>query len=296
VAGCPRGGGLWWLACRARLSLPGSALHTGAGGRSCLGARPELPRDTSQAVLFDFQLPAHTPTPSPRAQHPPSHTHTHVLSAQDDLRAGEEIARCPSCSLFITVIYDPVRGREGGPDAALGPESLAFGAVATKLVCWPPREALPIADACSSCNTWELAALAAACVRGRTYQGGPCPEAARVEGSCLTHHPNPQPSLPCARRRKTSRRARSPHCPQSLQQPPCRSGDARRGSGFAAGGARAAVCPPHSSPCPLHVRRPPPSSVPRVYTCAALCLALLWWFYTQPLFLIQTSRYDTVRL
>jgi len=28
---------------------------------------------------------------------------------QDELRHGEEIARCPSCSLFITVIYDLVR-------------------------------------------------------------------------------------------------------------------------------------------------------------------------------------------
>eukprot|EP00959_Pyramimonas_sp_CCMP1952_P186614 3902050-Pyramimonas_sp.AAC.1 len=27
----------------------------------------------------------------------------------DELKAGEEIARCPSCSLFITVVYDPVR-------------------------------------------------------------------------------------------------------------------------------------------------------------------------------------------
>lgn len=26
----------------------------------------------------------------------------------DELRAGEEIARCPSCSLFIRVIYNPV--------------------------------------------------------------------------------------------------------------------------------------------------------------------------------------------
>jgi diphthamide biosynthesis protein 3 len=25
----------------------------------------------------------------------------------DELRRGEEIAHCPSCSLFITVIYDP---------------------------------------------------------------------------------------------------------------------------------------------------------------------------------------------
>ena len=27
---------------------------------------------------------------------------------QDELRAGEDIAHCPSCTLFITVIYDPV--------------------------------------------------------------------------------------------------------------------------------------------------------------------------------------------
>ncbi|XP_010913741.1 diphthamide biosynthesis protein 3-like [Elaeis guineensis] len=26
---------------------------------------------------------------------------------REDLRFGEEIARCPSCSLFITVIYNP---------------------------------------------------------------------------------------------------------------------------------------------------------------------------------------------
>lgn len=27
--------------------------------------------------------------------------------SMDDLAAGEDIARCPSCSLYITVIYDP---------------------------------------------------------------------------------------------------------------------------------------------------------------------------------------------
>ena len=37
------------------------------------------------------------------------HAHTYLpVPTQDDLRAGEEIARCPSCSLFITVIYNPV--------------------------------------------------------------------------------------------------------------------------------------------------------------------------------------------
>lgn len=27
--------------------------------------------------------------------------------SMEELRAGEEIARCPSCSLYITVVYDP---------------------------------------------------------------------------------------------------------------------------------------------------------------------------------------------
>ena len=27
---------------------------------------------------------------------------------QEELAEGEEIAHCPSCSLYITVIYDPV--------------------------------------------------------------------------------------------------------------------------------------------------------------------------------------------
>ena len=31
--------------------------------------------------------------------------------SQEELAAGEEIARCPSCSLYITVVYDPVRVR-----------------------------------------------------------------------------------------------------------------------------------------------------------------------------------------
>lgn len=30
----------------------------------------------------------------------------------EELRAGEDIARCPSCSLFITVVYNPVRKEE----------------------------------------------------------------------------------------------------------------------------------------------------------------------------------------
>ncbi|MEW5300467.1 MAG: hypothetical protein WDW36_003397 [Sanguina aurantia] len=33
----------------------------------------------------------------------------------DELRSGEEIAHCPSCSLFITVVYDPADFEAGKP-------------------------------------------------------------------------------------------------------------------------------------------------------------------------------------
>ena len=33
--------------------------------------------------------------------------------AQSQLQEGEDIARCPSCSLIIRVIYDPVTPRRG---------------------------------------------------------------------------------------------------------------------------------------------------------------------------------------
>ncbi|KAF5831495.1 Diphthamide biosynthesis protein [Dunaliella salina] len=39
----------------------------------------------------------------------------------EDLRAGEEIARCPSCSLYITVIYNPEDFQEPPPDAGKAP-------------------------------------------------------------------------------------------------------------------------------------------------------------------------------
>lgn len=31
-----------------------------------------------------------------------------VCILQADLKIGEEIAHCPSCSLYITVVYNPV--------------------------------------------------------------------------------------------------------------------------------------------------------------------------------------------
>lgn len=34
---------------------------------------------------------------------------TFATHGQEELRGGEEIARCPSCSLYIMVIYNPVR-------------------------------------------------------------------------------------------------------------------------------------------------------------------------------------------
>ncbi|KAI8467647.1 MAG: hypothetical protein J3K34DRAFT_429761 [Monoraphidium minutum] len=50
---------------------------------------------------------------------------------QDELRAGEEIARCPSCSLFITVVYNPedfaadAAGGAGGPAPPPQPAGVA---------------------------------------------------------------------------------------------------------------------------------------------------------------------------
>ena len=35
---------------------------------------------------------------------------------KEDLRLGEEIARCPSCSLFITVVYNPEDFAADPPD------------------------------------------------------------------------------------------------------------------------------------------------------------------------------------
>jgi hypothetical protein len=37
---------------------------------------------------------------------------TRLVLPQEELKSGEEIARCPSCSLYITVIYDPVSSCE----------------------------------------------------------------------------------------------------------------------------------------------------------------------------------------
>lgn len=37
-----------------------------------------------------------------------SHLLTHIHSMQEALENGEEIAECPSCSLIVKVIYDPV--------------------------------------------------------------------------------------------------------------------------------------------------------------------------------------------
>lgn len=46
-----------------------------------------------------------TPHPIPTPTQPPH---------QEELRAGEEIARCPSCSLYITVVYNPVSTTAAG--------------------------------------------------------------------------------------------------------------------------------------------------------------------------------------
>lgn len=38
----------------------------------------------------------------------------------EDLKAGEEIARCPSCSLYITVIYDVEEFQDKEPPSGAG--------------------------------------------------------------------------------------------------------------------------------------------------------------------------------
>lgn len=50
--------------------------------------------------------------------------------AIDDLRDGEEIAVCPSCSLMIRVIFDveDLPKPEGGAEAEKGPQVVAAAA------------------------------------------------------------------------------------------------------------------------------------------------------------------------
>lgn len=47
--------------------------------------------------------------------------HGHV---QEELAAGEEIARCPSCSLYITVIYNPEDFQGDEEEEAIRPPAL----------------------------------------------------------------------------------------------------------------------------------------------------------------------------
>jgi diphthamide biosynthesis protein 3 len=44
---------------------------------------------------------------------------THIGNAQEELAAGEETARCPSCSLYITVIYNPEDFQENEEEESL---------------------------------------------------------------------------------------------------------------------------------------------------------------------------------
>lgn len=50
-----------------------------------------------------------------------------------DLKAGEEIAKCPSCTLVVRVVYDP-------DDFDEEKESLSPGEVPPLLKCLVPRE------------------------------------------------------------------------------------------------------------------------------------------------------------
>ncbi|GFH06512.1 DPH-type domain-containing protein [Haematococcus lacustris] len=54
-----------------------------------------------------------------------------VTSDQDELKRGEEVARCPSCSLYITVVYNPEDFQEEPqPPPSLPPASVTVDVVA----------------------------------------------------------------------------------------------------------------------------------------------------------------------
>ncbi|KAJ9514578.1 hypothetical protein QJQ45_016321 [Haematococcus lacustris] len=53
------------------------------------------------------------------------------LITLDELKRGEEIARCPSCSLYITVVYNPEDFQEEPqPPPSLPPASVTVDVVA----------------------------------------------------------------------------------------------------------------------------------------------------------------------
>lgn len=79
---------------------------------------------------------------------------------QEELAAGEEIAHCPSCSLYITVVYDPVRAWQSG--------RLSFGC---KIECVASDEVLP------GCNSFDT-------VSGGLSRQGSTSFAARGRPNC----------------------------------------------------------------------------------------------------------------
>jgi hypothetical protein len=82
------------------------------GALACLPAAAGVPRWWVPAAALPARAPAASQAARQMLLHPTVWTPPPPKRAwcpQEELRAGEEIARCPSCSLYITVIYNPVR-------------------------------------------------------------------------------------------------------------------------------------------------------------------------------------------
>ena len=84
--------------CPSLCSLPWEFPASTHLWRVC-ASRRRPPPPPSPAAQTGHATPRFTPPPPP--------SFSSLLPLQEDLIAGEDIARCPSCSLIITVIYDP---------------------------------------------------------------------------------------------------------------------------------------------------------------------------------------------
>ncbi len=54
---------------------------------------------------------------------------------QEELRNGEDVARCPSCSLYIPVVYNPVRLAEGALSGRCAPKGPRRRLLGGRLTC-----------------------------------------------------------------------------------------------------------------------------------------------------------------
>ena len=155
----------------------------GAEGGSFVAARRPLPTAPPSASATRH-LPTRAPTHSP----------------QEDLLSGEDIARCPSCSLRIRVIadLDALEAKYGGEGGELNGEGASSA-------CSPAtRASPPTSSNRPPCLSGALIASQPP-PRGRATRarGGPCAPA-RPRGSARA----PRPRARCAHRRRSWRAPR----------------------------------------------------------------------------------------